>query len=247
MSPFQATIISAITALVTSLVVAYFAQYLKARAEAIQEAKLINRKYLNPLRLYLEETHFRLNEIFKKVKDEKGNGKCDILLYVQSPEEISKKRAVWFNGEGCYLVSSCYLTGCLFYQIRKVLDDLSYLRLKKEDDTVLSNLIFNVRHAFLQDIGIFYATQPSIGIDMYLPKQNRLLSYREFCQLLQDPEKRVWFDRLINYYLETGQGHNLARVGQGLQAIEKLSVFLDEAVGGGSSIEKRYQSEGKTK
>jgi len=221
--------------------VVYFTQFLKSKAEREQEFKTLNLTYLKPLRLYLEENHFRLNEILNRV--EAGGGKYDILVGVDA-NSISTQKAEWFNGEGCYLISSCYFTAGLFYQIRKVKDDFAYLRLGKQEDTRLLNLTFKVSHAFLQNLGIFYATQPSIGIDMYLPEQDRVRSYREFCQLLQDPEKRIWFDRLINFYIETGKGQNLARVKDALQAIAELSQFLDKAVGGGASLHRRYQSEG---
>jgi hypothetical protein len=240
MDPVLSTIISAITALITSSVVVYFTQFLKSSSDRKQEIKSLNLKYLNPLRLYLEENHFRINEILNRV--EAGGGEYDILVGVKA-NEVSTQKAEWFNGQGCYLISSCYFTAVLFYQIRKVRDDFAYLRLGKQEDTRLMNLMFKVSHAFLQNIGIFYATQPSIGIDMYLAEQERLRSYREFCELLQDPGKRVWFDRLIDFYIETGKGHNLGRVKDALQAISELSVFLDKAVTGGASLQSRYQSE----
>lgn len=241
MSPLLSTIIPAVIALVTSLVVAYFAQFLKFRAEQKEEINKINLKYLNPLRLYLEENHLRLTEIMNRV--EAGGGKCDILLKAEA-SAVSAQEAQWFNGEGCYLISTCYFTACLFYQIRKVRDDFAYLRLGKQEDTHLLNLMFKVSHAFLQNIGIFYATQPSIGMDIYLAEKDRLMTYREFCQLLQDPEKRIWFDRLINFYIETGNGQNLVRVKSAIQAIAELSVFLDQTLRGGASIQRRFQSEG---
>ena len=241
MDPLLSIIVSAITALLTSSLVVFFTQFLKARAEREQEIKSLNLKYLNPLRLYLEENHFRLTEILNRV--EAGGGKCDILIGVEA-REVSTQKAEWFNGAGCYLISSCYFTAVLFYQIRKVRDDFAYLRLGRQEDTLLLNLMFKVSQAFLQNLGIFYATQPSIGIDMYSLEQGRVISYREFCQLLQDLEKRVWFDRLINFYIETGKGQNLARVRDALQSIAGLSLFLDMAVRGGASIQRRYQSEG---
>jgi hypothetical protein len=241
MEPLLLTIVSATTALVTSLLVVYFTQFFKSKAEREQEIKTLNLKYLNPLRLYLEENHFRLSEILDRV--EAGGGKYDILVEVDA-NAVSTQKAEWFSGEGCYLISSCYFTAGLFYQIQKVRNDLAYLRLGKQEDTRLLNLMFQVSHAFLQNLGIFYAIQPSMGIDMYLPEQDRLMSYREFCQMLQDPEKRVWFDRLIKFYIQTGKGQKLARVKDALQSIAELSRFLDKAVGGGASLQSRYQSEG---
>ena len=240
MDPITTTIVSALTALLTSLLVIYITQYLKNKSEEKQERKSINLKYLNPLRLYSEENHFRLNKILRKVTE--GNGQYKNLLYVPDAAAVSEQKAEWFNGEGCFLISTCYFTGCLFYQFKKVREDLPYLRLGKKDDTELLNLILQVNLAFLKDLGVYYAIQSSVGNDMYLLDQDRVISYREFCQLLQDPKKRVWFDKLIDFYIDAGRG-NTSRVEAAVAAIQELSNFLDRAVGGGESLERRYRSE----
>ena len=152
MSPLFITLAPAIIALVTSLLVAYFAQLLKYRAEQQQEIKAINLKYLNPLRLYLEENHFRIDEILKRVRA--AGGRYELLTRVEAAS-VSEQTSQWFNGEGCYLVSSCYFTACLFYYIQLVRNDFAYLRLRRKEDTDLLNLMFNVSHAFLQNIGVF--------------------------------------------------------------------------------------------
>src|SRR5882672_9887310 len=116
MSPFSTAILSGITALVTALVVASYGQFLKKKSEKAQESKSVNQKYLNPLRLYLEENYFRIDEILRRLKanDQTTMG----LLAGLQPDEISQQRTEWFNGPGCYLISSCYFTACLFYQFR---------------------------------------------------------------------------------------------------------------------------------
>jgi hypothetical protein len=103
--------------------------------------------------------------------------------------------------------------------------------------------MFKVSHAFLQNKGIYYAIQPSIGIDMFNNENNRLISYREFSQMLQIPQKRVWFDRLLQFYIDIGNGLNLGRVNEALIAMYNLSKYLDKIVQGGTSIPERYKSE----
>jgi hypothetical protein len=44
--------------------------------------------------------------------------------------------------------------------------------------------MLRVSHSFLRDQGIYYVLQPSIGQDMILAAEDRLISYREFCDLL---------------------------------------------------------------
>jgi hypothetical protein len=212
------------------------------QAEEEQERKRINLKYLQPLRLYVVENHYRIGEILSRIKEHGGS--LEYLHYVDEAKAVSEKDDQWFNGAGCYLISTCYFTACLFYHIKTVKDDFAYLRLGEGNDTELSDLMFSVIKAFLQDLGIYYATQPSIGNDMYLPNEERLLSYREFSQMLQIPKSRVWFDRLIDFYITAGKGNKLERLRNAVNALENLATFLDKAVGGGKSIEKRQIAEG---
>lgn len=242
-------ILTALAAVYTAFILPSLQEYLKARVarsnkqreEAEANRNRINLTYLNPLRLWLEEAYVRLSEISTKVT---RDGNVQPLLYCEDPKAISNQDAEWFNGKGGYLISTCYITACLFFAIKQVRDNLPYLRLSRESDTELMTLLFRISHAFLQDFGIFYVTQPSIGNDMYLPDRNRLMTYREFCEMLQKPEKRVWFDRLILFYVETGRGEKHDRIQSALTAIRELSNFLDQHIGKGVSIEERFKAEG---
>jgi hypothetical protein len=242
-------LLTALAAIYTALILPFLQDYLKARIarynrqrEELEASRnKINLTYLNPLRLWLEEAYVRLSEISHAVNQQ---GTVNSLLFITDPKDISSQEAEWFNGEGCYLVSTCYITACLFFAIKQVRDNIPYLRLSRESDTELMTLLFRISHAFLQDFGVFYVTQPSIGNDLYLPSQNRLLTYREFCEMLQVPENRVWFDRLILFYLETGRGEKPQRIQAALQAIHELSSFLDAHIGKGVAIEERLKAEG---
>ncbi|MBW4522190.1 MAG: hypothetical protein KME16_21235 [Scytolyngbya sp. HA4215-MV1] len=220
------------------------ARYAKQREEAEANRNKINLTYLNPLRLWLEEAYVRLSEISTTVTNQ---GTAPSLLFIEHPKDISNQEAEWFNGRGCYLISTCYITACLFFAIKQVRDNIPYLRLSRESDTELMTLLFRVSHAFLQDFGIFYVTQPSIGNDLYLPDRNRLMTYREFCELLKQPEKRIWFDRLFTFYIETGRGEKRERIQAALNAIRELSSFLDKHIGKGVAIEERLKAEGISK
>jgi hypothetical protein len=229
-----------------SLLVAMSTQYIitwrERDAARRKEKKKIQLEYLNPLRLFLVESHFRLTEIKRRVS-ESGNKKCDILLFEENANEIKNKEESWFNGEGCYLISSCYLVACLFSCLNRARESVPFLELSKSDDTKLLALSTKVSLGFLRNLGIFYVSQFSIGHDLYNRDENRLLTYREFCNLLRS-ENSVWFTRLLEYFVQTGQGQNLERVNEALEAMAELSSFLDGAVGGGESLEQRYRSEG---
>lgn len=116
------------------------------------------------------------------------------------------------------------------------------MRLAKNEDTQLIFLLVKVAAAFRLDDGIYYVIQPSIGQDMLMDNGDRVSSYREFCDLLRDPATRVWMDRLINYYLESGRGQKTDRIRSAIVAIEELSTFLDSVVGGGDSVSARLRA-----
>lgn len=242
-------LVTVLAAIYTAFILPSLQDYLKSRIarhnrqreEIEAQRHKINLTYLNPLRLSLEEAYIRLREIAKDVDQQ---GIVPALLFIENPADISTQEAEWFNGEGCYLISTCYITACLFFAIKQVRDHLPYLRLSRESDTELMNLLFRVSRAFLQDLGIFYVIQPSIGSDLYLSAQNRLMTYREFCERLQDPAHRVWCDRLILFFLETGQGKKRDRIPAALHAIQELSAFLDKHIGKGVVIEERLKAEG---
>jgi hypothetical protein len=238
---------TALVSALTSVTVVFVSYLLSSRSESRKAAQVerqaLSARYLNPLRLHLAENHFRLTEILMRTTE---IGKCEDLLTIDGAADISDRELEWFTSWGAYLASSAYLTACLFAWLKKTRDSAPYLHLRNEDDTRLSVLMLRVSHSFLRDQGIYYVIQPSIGQDMILAAEDRLISYREFCELLRTPGRRVWLDRLIAYYLETGRGMKLDRVADAIAAIEALSNLLDDVAGGGESVRSRLVAEGIT-
>lgn len=201
----------------------------------------INVHHLAPLRLYCEETYFRLSEIRKIVAQ--NDGHCKSLDSVANVEELSTKATAWFNGDGCYLVSSAYFNACLFGAMKHVREDMPYLKLRAGDDTTLLNRMLAVSHAFLQNLGVFYAMQHAIGAEMWQRDDKRFLTYREFSERLMNKNERPWFDRLIQFYLDAACGKRQAEIEEALAALNALGKFLDEAVRGGDAIGARLKAE----
>jgi hypothetical protein len=77
---------------------------------------------------------------------------------------------------------------------------------------------------------------------MLVDNGSRVRSYRKFCDLLSDPSARVWMNRLIIYYLETGNGQKINRIQDAIAAIEELSAFLHSVAGGGDSVTARLKA-----
>ncbi len=233
-------LLPALISLISAITVVLISEIIRRKKEKKEKNDQINLEYLNPLRLYLEEVYVRLKEINERLDKDK---KIQALDFIKNSEELSKKDKTWFINEGVYLVSSCYFTACLFSMIKLVRDDIPYLRLGKRSDTKLLNLMFEVSHAFLQNHGIYYAIQHSIGEEMYLKEEDRIITYREFCNKLLKSDDRVWFDRLISFFIATGNNQNTQRIKTAIDAINNLSKFLDINIRGGASINERLKAE----
>lgn len=206
--------------------------------DAIEEIKL---RYLGPLRLYLVESFIRLYEIDKKISD---NQEHTELTFIDKPEDISSKTISWMIGEGCYLLSSCYLIACLFFTIKQVRDAVPFLKLDRKQDTEMLKLMENINVLFggLEG-GVFYVIQFSLANDIYLSDKQRLMTYREFCEMLQDPNNREWWDGLIRFFIRAGKGENIQRLRLAETAIHSLATFLDKQTGQGDSIQSRLDAE----
>ena len=156
----DSAVVVALVAAAGSLVVAVLTYVLGMQSEARRgrqaAAEVLNTRYLNPLRLQVVETAFRLDEVVKHAKD----GKSEALRSVEDAREVAGKDASWFVGEGCYLASTAYLTGCLFAQLTRLRKAYSYIKLPLgSSDTELAGLVLRVNLAFLADGGIYYALQ----------------------------------------------------------------------------------------
>ncbi|MGC4870255.1 hypothetical protein ACLQ3B_32970 [Micromonospora sp. DT53] len=233
--------VGALASLAVAMLSAYLAARQQRRSALDVEHRLLRESYLNPLRFHLVENHFRLVDTVERV--EAAGGRFAEVDVVSAPEEISSKSASWFTGEGARLTSAVYLSACLFVHTARVRDNVPYLRLTASVDTRLAELLLQVQIGFLKDRGIPYVLQNSIGHDLWHREDQRLRSYREFCDLLADPSTRVWFDPLIRVHLETGRGEKLYRIRVLLDAIEQLARFLDDCVSGGRSVTSRSNTE----
>src|SRR4028119_459530 len=151
---------SAVIAAATALAVSLLTHLLAARREesrrSAEEAHDIRLRYLNPLRLHLVENSSRLQEIRDVVA---SKSICEPLLYVRDPLEIRQKQPDWFNREGAYLGTSCYLATCLFFASARIRRDLPYVRLGKDEDTALLTHLRRISLGYSRDLGVFYATQ----------------------------------------------------------------------------------------
>jgi hypothetical protein len=187
------------------------------------------------------ENHFRITDNLRNVSQH--GGRWDALDVLGTTADLNSKDPEWFVNEGARLATATYLTACLLAHLARVRDNVPYLRLTATADTHLAELVLQVHVGILQDGGMPYVAQISLGQEMWHREDKRLLTYREFCRLLQEPDRRPWIEPLVLYHLLIGRGENLGRVRFLIDATADLAQFLDSQVGGGESIRSRAEAE----
>ncbi|GAA4468914.1 hypothetical protein [Phytohabitans houttuyneae] len=238
-------VIPAVVGALASVVVVLLSAVLTARHQrrhAVEaEHDVIRGTYLNPLRYHAVENHFRITDNLHKVRQHGGH--WDELDVLATTADLADKDPGWFVSEGARLATATYLTACLLAHLARVRDNVPYLRLTTTADTRLAELTLQVHVGILQDGGMPNVAQISLGQEMWHRDEKRLLTYREFCQLLQKPDRRPWIEPVVLYHLQLGRGENLGRVRLLIDATAELAEFLDGHVGGAESIGSRSEAE----
>lgn len=236
-------LLNAIIAAGTSIIVVILSQILisskdKKQARALETNNLL-KEFLNPIRFMLAENYFRINKI---VEETQQKGKHDKILVINNAEEVIHKDTEWFVGEGCYLMSSCYFVACLFAYIEKIRRDIPFLKLPNHIDTELIRRINKLVAGFSKNLNIYYAIQMNIGKEFYIKEEQRLITYREFCEVVKDKANLCWYKPLITYFLRiaSGEYHETQYI---LKDIKEFTKYLDEIVSGGDSIEQKILAE----
>lgn len=235
-------LLNAVIAATTSVFVVILSQLLirnnEKRKALDADISRFRKYYINPIRFILSENYYRLYEIMEKEE------KREKLLVVDESVEVRGKNMDWFVKDGCYLISSCYFTACLFVCMENIRNGIPFFKSSYHNDTKIMELINKLVVDFSSNLNIFYVIQMNIGKELYIKDENRVLTYREFCVLLKNEENFKWYQTLIDYYLRIGKGESIQQKLL-LVHIKELSKFLDKMVLGGDSIKQKMLAEGK--
>lgn len=254
-------IINAIIAAVTSIIVVILSHILLSQNDKRQilekNREQCRNNYINPIRFMLAENYYRMNEILERVienrqKEDEENihtdkeGKNQNIFSINDASEVRYKNEDWFVNEGCYLMSSCYLTACLFAYMENLRNGIPFFKTSQKQDTRLISLVNKLVVDFSANLNIYYVIQMNIGKECYLQSEHRVLTYREFCQCIMCEENFIWYESLINYFKRIGDGEY--RMAQSLLIhMEELAKYLDKIVSGGDSIKQKIVAEKESK
>ena len=232
--------ISAITSVLVTIISQMMIASKNRRFAKEKEVRSIQKQYINPLRFFLAENYFRIHKAVDKCRrpeDEKT-----VASIIADPVELLDKDLSWFAGNGCYLISNCYFTACLLAMIEQIRVKIPYLRLSIRNDTRMMSLINKIVIDFRYIANVYYVIQMTIGRDVYLEDEQRLLTYREFCLQLQNSESLVWYRTLVWFYITNANWEEDKITGL-LEDLKELSDFLDRLVCGGNTINQKMKSE----
>lgn len=250
-------LLNAIVAASTSVLVTILSHIMIRQKEKEQIIENNQKKffdnYVNPIRFILSENYYRISEIIELVKEierEKENNQKseeeNIILSVDCVEDIVNKDSSWFIADGCYLISTCYLTACLFYYMENIREDIPFFKMSRYKDTKLLKLMNKLVVDFSNNQNIYYVIQMDIGKKFYVKEEKRILTYREFCKLLRNKDDLEWYKKLIDFYLRIGKGE-YKQAEYLLIHIKELAKFLDRIVSGGDSIRQKGLAEKEAK
>lgn len=236
-------VLVASVAAATSLAVASIGPWVSRGVESSRdrrEATLdVNLRHLAPLRQQLAETTVRNQEILRRAQH---HDLADLAV-LDDPDDLEHHPLEWFAGEGCYLMSTTYLTACLFAEFRRLQGAYPFLRLRDDDrDSELAALVLRIRLAFSGVDGVFYVVQDAIGADM-LGRDGHVATYPAFVRAVRDPERRTWYRQLMQFYRHLAAGDGTSRLEDALSAMHSLASLLDAVVGGAASITSRLGAE----
>lgn len=232
---------SAIITAVTSVVVAILSYALIIQRERKQILEKNRDNYINPIRFMLSENYYRMKDILEEIEKE---GKDRRILYIEEAIEARDKDEKWFFEHGCFLISSCYFTACLMAYIENLRRVIPFLKISRKQDTELIGLINKLVIDFSKNLKIFYVIQMNIGSECYIDENNRIITYKEFCELIKNKESFIRYKSLIDFYLKMGKG-KCDTVIYLMEHMKELSKYLDDIVSGGDSIEQKLLAEVK--
>lgn len=237
-------LLNAVIAAGTSIIVVILSQVLvnykeKKRVQEDEMNRLL-KEYVNPIRFILAENYFRIRKIIDETK--RNNNRNDAILKVADKVKTQNKSTEWFVGDGCYLISSCYLLACLFAYIENIRKDIPFLKLTGQKDTEIMKIINKLTAGFSKNLNIYYVIQMNIGKEVYLKEEQRIQTYREFCEFIKEEENLIWYESLIKYFIRiaSGEYHETEYI---LMDIRELARYLDDMVSGGDSIEQKMDAE----
>lgn len=199
------------------------------RQEKIQrEISRLKQVYLSPLRLASQELTERLEVIFwqKRNKQPDQNNLKHWFTYIKNDAfNNTHDFRNHVNGQAHFAATSIYLTAVYFAHSVKIREQLPFTNFREYNEQLIER-IEAVRKAWSGEYSIWEEAQDSIGRDL-IKSDGTILTFREFCNELMDPDQHPWYLRLLDYYRDFDL-QSLDKVESVKKSLNRLILFLEK-------------------
>jgi predicted DNA binding CopG/RHH family protein len=205
---------------------------IQQEADQKREQALLRLKYLQPLRVAVEEFIERIDEINVRISDHEEMARVkNWFEIIKHNHQVTRKQFVlWCHYEGNFAMTTLYITATYFAYAVKALSDEPFRELNADYSESLNQHLQEVRSSLGGRLNVWEKSQDIIGRSVITG--DTLVSYREFCSSMvedSDESKYPEFMRLIDFYREIDmKKENIDRL---RVALDKLKSFLNRSPG----------------
>lgn len=175
---------------------------LEQRRRDREERAKIKTRYLDPLRLAVNDLLHKLTDINRRIEHHDTLLRDMMVEFKGRPRDNSDDFARWSNGYGHFALSSVYMTEVYFAHASRIRSELPFIQIASGDEQDLLNHLNRVRQALDSNrFGIWAELQDSLG-DYIRKDGGALMNYRDFCRAVNDSATYGWFLRLLEFYAD---------------------------------------------
>ncbi len=182
---------------------------------------------------YLEPLLITALDISQKISNLEKSINADLTFWINSFKRArewdvndSKEFAYWCNMSGAGPMTMLYGSCIYFARARKIRNELPFIKLSPENDKLLLVRLNSVRESFGGGYNIWSEIQDALG-DYLIKPDDQLLNYKEFCTQLIHSWDRIWYIRLIDFYIDIYEKQKVEMPKIKLE-LNSLIIFLKE-------------------
>jgi len=197
--------ISAVFGIVSALITTNYKLRQERSVEKSKENERIRIKYLYPLLVVAQDLLERISDIRRRRRNEKNRNEMMPWFRRIKTDQRNNSSAFeyWANDEGYFAMSTLYITAVYFYYVSKIRREFPFIEINPGDNAALLDHLSDVRISIGGKYGIWEALQDSLGAYLADEKEDKIINYREFCQLIIDRSEFIRFNRLVDFYRDT--------------------------------------------
>lgn len=235
---FIPAIISVFSALLVSLLTFKLkfrelekASKVKIREEHWKQRISLKLKYLEPLRISVDDLYNHLIKISSELSDKERSQYLlrgfERIYHMDWDGSEGRSAFLYECNSGMYFpMSTMYLTAIYFFRAKRIRSEFPFIKLNPTEDFKLFEHLSNVRESFSGEFGIWETLQDSIGFYVMASNED-VIPYQEFCEIMTNKNNRVKFWRLVDFYrhIDKKNDNELPKI---LNSLKNFNLFLEK-------------------